>query len=169
MPNKGGRLCLGAIACVMALPLTGCARGASPGLVLSNCTQRWDVNGRLHMSFDTKDVAAKTVVGATIYLGGPLGEANVQGADAMDPQEFERAVAVRTLPFDFHGSLQSGESKTLQLMSTFSRPPHVAPTNVRPAGCFVGSVRFADGTRWTHDVHIGFTGRRAPYFIPEKP
>ncbi len=171
MSSRALRLCLGAIAYAVALALAGCADTAPTGIRRCNRRGGWGWSGYIHEDFDMKDVAEKSVTGATLFLGmaKELKELHGQNTDTMDHEEFAKVVR-STIPFDYRGTLRSGDSIAIRLKSTFHRPPqYIGSTREHREGCFVGAVEYADGTVWTHGVQFGISGLRSPYFIPERP
>lgn len=167
MNSRQVRRSLGVIALAMALGLPGCASQQSSGVVVSDCNAYWTRDGFDHYRFSVKNNGGKTIGAATILLGTYEPGIPETGTDGMSTKDFTK-IAGAMLPFEYSGSVESGQSRNIEVRTTNRRDPkYVGPLTPRRASCVVSEVTYTDQTHWSHDVHIGFTGLKAPYFTSQ--
>lgn len=156
---------LRAIAFTMALILNGCmSQPSGSGVRVFDCDARWTRDGFDHYRLSVKNDGQKAINATTILLGNEGGIPE-QGTDNMSSTDFTK-LAAAMLPFGYVGVIEPGESRKVEVETTKRREAQfIGPLSPRRASCVVSEVTYSDGTRWSHNLHIGFTGLQAPYFV----
>jgi len=119
-----------------------------------------EADGFDHYRFVLTNDGTKQVTRAQIFLGEPAPRKTYDPAVAREMARPAFLQAIHSaLPFDYRGSLDPGASSAIVVRLTARRPVMAAILlHERMATCYIGAVRYSDGTGWTHGVHLDVEG-----------
>jgi hypothetical protein len=160
----------------MVLGLAACHQSDDLGVAATQCFQHWTKDGRDHFRFVLTNVGNKTVADVQIFLGEPPPRKTYDAGQvrAMESAAFMRVIH-NSLPFEYRESIDVGATRPVFVRSIFQRPaPAAVLLRERVARCYIGAVRYADGSGWTHGVRLGVSGLTGvngsgPFFLLERP
>jgi hypothetical protein len=164
------------IAFAMVLGLAACHQSSDVGATATQCFQHWTKDGRDHYRFVVTDIGNKTVADLQIFLGEPPPREKYDAGQvrAMESDAFMRVIH-DSLPFEYRESIDAGTARRVFVRSIFQRhAPAAVLLHERVAQCYIGAVRYADGSGWTHGVRLGVSGLTGvngsgPFFLLERP